>query len=251
MTVAYRYATEKRNHEDLASGSVLRSAPGLPAFPVRLASEVLQQALAVRDDPRPAVVWDPCCGGGYLLAVLGILHRERIAALVGSDVDDGVLAVARANVGLLSQTALTARAAELSAMAKRYGKAGHGAAVDAASRIRCALAAAGGDLPGAVVRADVFNREQIAGIVAEHAPDIAVIDVPYGEQVEWQGSGGVPGMLASLFGVLPPAAVVAVVARGRVVPAGGFRPVRTLRVGHRAVAVFSGQAGDRARRPGG
>ncbi|WP_436975454.1 hypothetical protein [Nonomuraea angiospora] len=46
--MSYRHATLQRDCQDLASGAVLRSAPGFPAFPVRPASEVFQRAPALR-----------------------------------------------------------------------------------------------------------------------------------------------------------------------------------------------------------
>lgn len=42
----YRPATARSDHRDLASGFVLRSAPGYPAFPVRLAQELFLRAAA-------------------------------------------------------------------------------------------------------------------------------------------------------------------------------------------------------------
>ena len=50
--------TEKDDYADYSSGHVLRSAPGFPAFPVRLASEIFQRALALRPGLAPAALWD-------------------------------------------------------------------------------------------------------------------------------------------------------------------------------------------------
>jgi len=38
--MSYRMVPVRADHRDLASGFVLRSAPGHPAFPVRLAEEL-------------------------------------------------------------------------------------------------------------------------------------------------------------------------------------------------------------------
>lgn len=38
--MTYRYAPRRGDDTDLAGGRVLRSAPGMPGFPVRLASEI-------------------------------------------------------------------------------------------------------------------------------------------------------------------------------------------------------------------
>ena len=43
----YRFAVEKEDYTDFASGRVLYSAPGTTGFPVRLASEIIQRAFAI------------------------------------------------------------------------------------------------------------------------------------------------------------------------------------------------------------
>jgi hypothetical protein len=241
--LAYRYETARGDYGDLASGAVLRSAPGFPAFPVRLASEVFQRALALRGGPEPAVVWDPCCGSGYLLAVLGIVQRRRIGALLASDIDDDALTVARANLDLLTGTGLAARAAELAERAERFGKPGYAEAAAAAGRLATRLAADGGPVPHFVRRADALAPAELAAAMAGYEPDLVITDLPYGEQTVWQGSRageGLPAMLAALATVLPPRAVVAVTVRGRRVPAvAGVRPRQSLRIGTRAVALFT------------
>ena len=110
--MGYRFALSRENHEDLSAGGVLFSAPGFPAFPVRLASEMFQRAMTSVPD-GPTIVWDPCCGSGYLLTVLSLLHRDQIAGIIGSDVDDAALELARQNLDLLSESGLALRSAEL------------------------------------------------------------------------------------------------------------------------------------------
>ncbi|MDP9863626.1 MULTISPECIES: rRNA methyltransferase [Streptosporangium] len=241
--MAYRYETTRADYSDLASGAVLHSAPGFPAFPVRLVSEIFQRALALRGGDEPAVVWDPCCGSAYLLTVLGLLHRRRIGALLASDVSTEALRIARANLDLLTDTGLRARAAELNDRADRFGKPGYAEAAEAAGRLAGRLAADGGPVPYALRQADVFDRAGLAAAIAGHRPDVVITDPPYSEQTVWQGSRadeGLPEMLSALAAVLPPRAVVAVTVRGRRVPAGaGMRPRQTLRVGTRAVALFT------------
>ncbi|WP_312847199.1 hypothetical protein [Microbispora sp. KK1-11] len=80
---------------------MLHSAPGFPAFPVRLASEMVQRAMELRGGGR-ATVWDPCCGSGYLLTVIGLLHRRRISAVLASDVDPAAVGLAERNLALLT-----------------------------------------------------------------------------------------------------------------------------------------------------
>lgn len=240
--MSYRYATVRTDNQDLASGFVLHSAPGFPAFPVRPASEILQRALALRGGDRPAGLWDPCCGSGYLLTVLGLLHRDRIASVLASDLDPAAVELAGRNLALLSRAGLASREAELEARAGRLGKPVHAEAARAARRLAAGLGAAGGDVPYAVREADVFDPAGLRRALRGLAPDIVITDVPYGEQTDWIGPGaaaGVPGMIAALSSVLPDGAVIAVTVRGRKVPVtGGPRPERSFRIGTRAVALW-------------
>lgn len=43
----YKFAVDKEDYTDFASGRVLYSAPGTTGFPVRLTSEILQRAFAI------------------------------------------------------------------------------------------------------------------------------------------------------------------------------------------------------------
>lgn len=240
--MTYRHAVEPRDHQDLASGSVLHSAPGFPAFPVRLASEIFQRALALRGGDEPAALWDPCCGSGYLLTVTALLHRSRIASVLATDLDPEAVALAGRNLALLSRAGLNARAADLRERAGRFGKPAYTEAAQAAGRLADALQAAGGDLPHAARQADVFDPAQLRQAVAGRIPDIAITDVPYGEQAHWHGPSaaeGVTGMVEAVTAVLPQGGVLAVTVRGRkVVVDGDRRPDASFKIGTRAVALF-------------
>ena len=236
--MAYRYALTRENHEDLSPGEVLHSAPGFPAFPVRLASETFQRALAEHGGER-VTVWDPCCGSGYLLTVLGLVHHPQVASVLGSDLDEQALGLARRNLALLTADGLAARRAELLERAERWGKDGH--AVDSVERLARRLADGGGDLPSRVASSDALDPEQLRAALDGERPDLVVTDVPYGEQTTWAGpygDAGVAGMLDALGAVLDPSAVVAVATRGRKVAAGPYRSLSSFRVGTRAVALF-------------
>lgn len=118
--MTYRYALTRESYADL-SGGVLHSAPGFPAFPVRLASEMFQRALAFSPSST-AQLWDPCCGSGYLLTALVLLHRRDIVGVLGSDLNPGALNLAQKNLALLSEHGMAARSDELRARAERLGK---------------------------------------------------------------------------------------------------------------------------------
>jgi 23S rRNA (guanine2535-N1)-methyltransferase len=239
--VVYRYALARENQEDLASGGVLYSAPGFPAFPVRLASEMFQRALALREG-RPAMVWDPCCGSGYLLTVLALLHRPQITRVLGTDLDPAALRLTRQNLGLLSGDGLAVRSAELQERAERWDKPSYAAAAQAARRLARRLATQDGDVPHAVGQADVFDPDQLRRALDGRRPGLVIADVPYGEQTAWRGphgTAGIAGMLRALETVLADDAVIAVAVRGRKVPLDdGPRPSASFKIGTRAVALF-------------
>ena len=101
----YQFAKERPDYSDLASGRVFYSLPGHPAFPIRLADEILQRCLARRAANHltgSCVLYDPCCGAAYQLAVLGYLHWHSFREIVGSDMDQKVISLAQKNLGLLS-----------------------------------------------------------------------------------------------------------------------------------------------------
>ena len=111
----YQYASN-RNFEDYASGRVLYALPGQPAFPVRLASEILQRALGHwHSVSREGCcrIYDPVCGAGYWLVALGYLHWEFIAAIYASDINTEVLCVAEWNLALLTLAGLERRIDEI------------------------------------------------------------------------------------------------------------------------------------------
>ncbi|GII77055.1 hypothetical protein Sru01_20370 [Sphaerisporangium rufum] len=238
--MTYRHATVRENHQDLASGAVLHSAAGFPAFPVRLASEVFQRALELRGK-EPVTVWDPCCGSGYLVTVIALLHRRQIKAVLASDIAPEALRLAEQNLGLLSRTGLTARADHLDGLAERWGKPSYAAAAQAAGRLRRRLSADGGDVPTAVRHADVFDPD-VLEMLGGARPDIVITDVPYGEQTSWRGPGaktGISGMVRTLASTLAEDTVIAVAARGRTIPLDdGLRPRTTFKIGTRTVALF-------------
>ena len=86
----YRFEKTPRNYEDFASGKVLYNAKRTTAFPVRLASEIYLRGksyLQRKTQKSTYTLYDPCCGGAYMLTVLGLLHGGDLERLIGSDVD--------------------------------------------------------------------------------------------------------------------------------------------------------------------
>uniref|UniRef100_UPI0000683337 RRNA METHYLTRANSFERASE n=1 Tax=Streptomyces viridochromogenes TaxID=1938 RepID=UPI0000683337 len=237
---AYRHAVERMDSSDLACGVVLHSAPGYPAFPVRLATEIFQRALARLPGDGPVTLWDPCCGSGYLLTVLGLLHRRSLRQVIASDVDPAPLELAAKNLALLSPAGLTARELERREQSERFGKPSYLEAAQAARRLRERLTAEGGALPCAIRTADVFDPRALSAVLAGSAPDVVLTDLPYGERTHWEGQvpgQPVAGLLRSLASALPAHAVIAVTDRSRKIPVAPVKALERLKIGTRSAVM--------------
>jgi len=242
----YKYETELQNYEDLASGRVLYNARGTTAFPVRLASELVQRCfdlLEQKGAPGPYTLYDPCCGGGYLLTVLGLLHGNRIESLYASDINAEVLGVAKKNLSLLTQAGMERRRRELLDMAERFGKLSHREALASADML------AGWLDSSQVKQTSVFQADATAGagagagaVQAPRGVHLAITDLPYGSLVDWQGGSTDPvaDTLRNLHPLLVPGqSVVAVIAdKGQKLKHERFRRLQHFKVGKRQIALF-------------
>jgi 23S rRNA (guanine2535-N1)-methyltransferase len=241
----YRLAVARSEYRDLASGFVLRSAPGFPAFPARLAEELFLRCAAHATASGPLTLWDPCCGSGYLATVIGLSNRATLDRILCSDVSPDAVTLASRNLALLTAAGLEGRERELLGRASEFGKQEYAERAAAARRLYEVLQASGGDLPGSAVRADVFDP---AALAALPPADLVITDAPYGDQTEWQGTAPAAGnplraLLGSLCQVLPGHAVVALCARQRRVTFDPPLPaLERFRIGHRA--AFVGRAAE-------
>lgn len=221
----YRFAP-KRDYSDYASGSIFYSLPGHPALPIRLASEIFQRCLAIREaneQTEACVLYDPCCGGAYHLSTLAFLHGESIGQIIGSDVDPEILSVARRNLGLLTWSGLDARLAEISELSERYKKESHRLTLASLKKLREQVSRRSA-LPW--IKTDVFladagDQATICNRLGDTKVDIVISDVPYGNQSAWQNlsSSQIVDygwiLLEALLPVLSVEAVVAIISDKR------------------------------------
>lgn len=241
----YRFARDGADYSDFASGAVLHSTPGRPAFPVRLASELFQRAYTLwagEAEPRPCVLYDPCCGTGYLLTVVTLLHGQVIGYVVGSDVDRTALELAFRNLGLLTPQGMRERLEALSENVRRFGKDSHRGAVESAERLlhRVEQRSVEGSTPIRLFQADVLDPAQVAAGLGGTPVDIVLTDTPYGTATSWiaadptDGDSVIARMLASLRPAMAPRSIVVTVQPRGVRPkALGYRRVQRFRSGHR------------------
>ncbi|NSW52998.1 MAG: hypothetical protein HPY85_10875 [Anaerolineae bacterium] len=237
----YQY-TQDQNWEDYSAGRVLHNFPGHPAFPVRLASELFQQAYAVWQTAGGVGrcrLFDPCCGGAYHLAVLGLLHSDAIGEIIAADVDSRALELAQLNLRLLSIEGLAARTAEIAQMAGDYGKASHQEALESAHRIRAARQA--------VVPVTLFQADALANS-ASHDPDLLMADivfsdVPYGIRSAWIGGTEVHSplerFLENLVPILTPRSVVIIAAdKAQKIQHGAYQRLKRWSIGKRQAMLL-------------
>ncbi|WP_438432570.1 methyltransferase domain-containing protein [Gorillibacterium sp. sgz500922] len=236
----YRYATVKRNEEDFASGRVLFSAHGTTAFPVRLASELVQRGLAeLRRKGRtgPCRLYDPFCGGGYLTALLGFLQPGAFSRIDGADLNEEVLPVARRNLALLTREGMEERIRQIGELAELYGKPSHRDALQSAERLK-ALRASAPEPEWAVHHHDSTGAEPPAGV---REVDLVLTDLPYGGLVDWQGAAESPvqAFLGQLTQCLHPDGVVIVVAdKGQKLAHPAYRRLQGGKIGKRQFVIL-------------
>ena len=264
--MTYRFARERVDYSDFAAGRVFRGLPGHPAFPVRLADEIFQQALVLfqeRGGQPPVTLYDPCCGGAYLLATLGYLHWESLARLVGSDLDPESLALAARNLGLLGESGIAERVEQLAALHSLHGKESHREALTSARRFQARLTALARShaLTTTLFQADATKPGDLLANLGQETIDLVITDVPYGRSSSWITSSEqqadrasqIDCLLEALRPVLSPHAVVAIASdKGQRPRLASYQRVAKLQVGTRRVLflVANSVAGKSPQRAG-
>ena len=173
----YKYG-KNDNYEDFSSGRVLYHVRGMTNFPVRLAQEIYGRCLEYSSKKKDICLYDCCCGGGYLLTVLGFLNQDTIGKIIGSDIDIELLSVAKKNLSLLSEAGINKRIAEIEQMIASFQKQSHIEAKKSAVRLK--------NLIKTNIQFEVFYADALKEINLKEKPDIIITDVPYGNLVDWK-----------------------------------------------------------------
>jgi hypothetical protein len=245
----YAFALNRPDYSDLAAGKVLLAAPGCPAFPVRLAVEMFERCRAVRAAAGfsgRAAVYDPCCGAGYLVTVLGILCGEAMGEIFASDVDGKAIERAERNLGLLTPTGFERRRAEIEEMRIRFGKDSHAAALAAADRIRRSLfpVRTGTPVRFRTFLADAFDASAVRRGLADAPVDIVITDVPYGLHSHWrtggrEGGGSLDSLLEAIRPALSDRTILAVASDKKQKAAHpGYRRIEKFQIGKRRILLL-------------
>lgn len=247
----YKFAKERPDYSDLASGRVFYSLPGHPAFPIRLADEIIQRCLVWRETNQmagPCVLYDPCCGAAYHLTILAYLYWHSFRTIIGSDIEGKAVRVAQQNLDLLTVNGLDKRKNELSERLRLYGKESHQEALNSTYRLRSKIADLANNHPlrTAVFQANVLDGDAVHRNLKGTAVDIVFTDVPYGVHSHWHypqtlSASGSPlkQMLDTLAGILTPASIVALVSdKGQRVAHEGYQRVEQFQMGKRRVLLL-------------
>lgn len=181
--MVYKYC-ENRNFEDFASGKVIVHRTGYPNFPIRLAQEIFCRCLYYLDNPDNICIYDPCCGGGYLLTILGFLNFEKIKMLLASDISDGAIQLANENLSLLHKDGLEQRIQQLNHLLLLHNKKSHIEALDSAANLLNILTNSSHEIGYKVFKTDILSNHPFDNL--NFKADIIFTDVPYGNLVKWQ-----------------------------------------------------------------
>jgi 23S rRNA G2445 N2-methylase RlmL len=240
--VNYLYESEKCSYEDYASGRVLYNMPGTAPFPARLGSEIFERCNAVLNKKGiagPYNIYDPFCGSGYLLTVLGFLHNGHIKRITASDTNSDILKMTERNLELLSILGLNERMSQIEQLISLYGKQSHKDALASALKLMSLIGSNR-------IEVDCFcaNAAEL-GIYKNRLADVDMVitDLPYGKITHWSDlsteADAAAEFLTSLYGVIPAHSVIAVVSdKKQKVKNDLYRRLEHFNVGKRQVVLL-------------
>lgn len=190
----YKYG-KNDNYEDFSSGRVLYHVRGMTNFPVRLAQEIYGRCLQYSPKKKDICLYDCCCGGGYLLTVLGFLNQDTIGKIMGSDINISLLNTAKKNLSLLNKAGINKRITEIEQMIASFQKQSHIEAKNSAITLK--------SLIRTNIEFEVFYADALKEIKLNEKPDIIITDVPYGNLVDWKSDeeNVIDKLLDTLYGI--------------------------------------------------
>lgn len=240
----YRFALENRNYEDFSSGRVFYNQKGTTSFPVRLASEIYQLCKSVlikQGCDKPYVLYDPCCGGAYLLSSISFLHGEDISKVYASDVDETVIPLAQKNLSLLSKEGMAERIIEIQKMIAEYGKESHSQALESSLKLRSLIERRDDSIEVKCFVSDITQNNNLVNTV--HDVNIIITDLPYGEIVNWNSmedeKGAVEKLLDNVLQVMSNDSVIAIVSNSKSkIKHKSFKQVERFVIGKRQITIL-------------
>ena len=241
----YKFASEHTNYADLAGGHVFYTLPGLPAFPVRLASEIYQRGLEFRGKGNsPCTIYDPCCGAAYHLSVIAYLHWDSVCRVICSDINEKAIQMAERNLGLLTPGGIKRRIREISAMVRLYDKESHKGALESITRMQEQVnqLTAVRPIQARLFQADPTDSASLRLGVQDTFIDMVITDIPDGQNIQWESTRAaepVHAMLEALFSFLSPKSILAVAAdRHQKIAHEKYKRLEKLQIGKRQIVFL-------------
>lgn len=236
----YKYA-EKKNYEDYASGRVFYNQNGSTSFPARLASEIfcrIMVYLMEKNINPPYTIFDPCCGGGYLVATLALMHRNEISTILATDIDSDAIGLAKRNLGLLTVSGLKNRIDHLSKLYNSLQKISHLDAIASAKRL-LEMVNNNPEIEIQCFQADILSFRQEMDL---SNINIVIVDVPYGNIVKWHTiENEVENIfLNNLEKITPKKAIIAIISnKKQKFASSSYKRLEHFKVGFRQVSIMA------------
>lgn len=233
----YKYF-DNNNFEDYSSGRVIYHKTGMPNFPVRLAGEIFCRCLQYINK-KEITLYDPCCGSGYLVTVLGLLNLQIIKAIYASDISEDAINLANKNLSLLSEDGLNIRKKQIEQMITQFGKPSHIESLKSVNKFIDLVKRVNSSIAVNVFKADILTPNALKN--KDFIADIVITDIPYGNLVSWSDNSieAVNVLLESLLPVLSDNSVVAVITDKRQkVNHEKFKRMEKFKVGKRLITIM-------------
>jgi hypothetical protein len=234
----YKYS-KNDNYEDFACGRVLYHRSGMPSFPVRLANEIFRRCAEYLGRQRDIVLFDPCCGGGYMVTVLGFLNPDSIIKFICSDIDKDSVDLAASNLSLLTLDGLHQRRDRILEMAGLFNKQSHKDALRSVERFIDIMQDRRFVPEVKCFTADALDNK--AFLSESFKADIVMADVPYGSLVSWSEEKGdaVDSLLDSTKCVLHGDSVIAVIHdRSQKIRNSSYKRLERIKAGKRVIEIL-------------
>lgn len=242
--MSYKFAVENNNYEDFSSGRVFYNQKGTTSFPVRLASEIYQRCVSILMNQgvhKPYSLYDPCCGGAYLLTSLGYLHGEDISQIYGSDIDETAVSLAQKNLSLLSPAGLAERISQIEKMIADFGKESHKEALQSAFKLKSILGQRVEAIEISCFNADITGDADLIKKVSNI--NIVITDLPYGEIVNWSDmqkeEEAINKLMDNVHPVLAKSSLISIVSRKKTkIRHEKYKKIEQFTVGRRQVTIL-------------
>jgi len=234
----YKYFNND-NFEDYSSGRVIYHRTGMTNFPVRLAGEVFCRCLEYTKKNK-VTLYDPCCGSGYMVTILGLMNIKTIKAIFASDISEDAINLTNKNLSLLSEDGLNNRKKQIEQMIIQFGKPSHIESLRSVNKFIDMIKEANSYIAVNAFTADILAPKALInkGFIA----DVVITDVPYGNLVSWSDNStdAVSILLENLLPVLSDSSVVAVITdKSQKVNHERYKRMERFKVGKRQITILT------------